>query len=58
MEYYIDDHRQTERDFWYKLDGVASEWQKKAVLDGEKVIAGGMIFQIIVSDNSSHCQCT
>ena len=46
MEYYIDNQRASESYFWNALHGIASEAQKCRLLEGNKVIIGGVCYQI------------
>ena len=46
MEYNIDDQRASESYFWNSLHGIASEKQKCRLLEGNKVIVGGVCYQI------------
>lgn len=50
MEYYIDDRREPEAKFWNSLHGIASEKQKCFLLEGKKLVIGGVTYQIIFSE--------
>lgn len=50
MEYYIDNRREPESLFWNSLHGIASEAQKCRLLEGNKVIIGGVCYQIMLND--------
>ena len=50
MEYYIDNCRAPELLFWNSLNGIASDAQKYSLLEGNKVIIGGVCYQIVFTD--------
>lgn len=50
MEYYINGTKDTERHFWNCLQGIASQLQIPRILDGHKVIIGGVEYQILFTE--------
>lgn len=51
IEYYIDDRRKTESYFWNSIHAIARESQKCKLLDGDKVIIGGVNYQILFCES-------
>ena len=50
MTFYIDGKRQPENHFWNCVHGIASERQIRFLLDGGRLILGGVTYQIIFDE--------
>ena len=50
MTFYIDDKRQPENHFWNCVHGIASDRQITMLLDGVRLVIGGVSYQIVFNE--------
>jgi hypothetical protein len=51
LKYYINDHYVTEKYFWHAIQSLISQSKIGRLLAGEKMIIGGVSYQIVEAKN-------